>query len=91
MKPMADKADTTELTTNDGNESLFSGLPSDVVDSLTPAKTRMIMMYLTGQYSQKKIGQIIGVSETTIRTWLLDSAVQIAIKDIQQKELQKKK
>ena len=86
MKPMADKADTTELTTNDGNESLFSGLPSDVVDNLTPAKTRMIMMYLTGQYSQKKIGQIIGVSETTIRTWLLDPIVQIAIKDIQQKE-----
>lgn len=82
---MADKTEaTTDLTV--GNDSLFSGLDQGIVDSLTPAKTRMIMMYLTGQYSQKKLGQVIGVSENTIRAWLLDSTVQLVIKDLQQKE-----
>lgn len=81
---MADETKTTELSA--GNESLFSGLPEEVVDSLNPAKTRMIMLYLTGQYSQKKMGQIIGVSENTIRTWLLDPSVQLVIKEIQQRE-----
>jgi hypothetical protein len=43
-------------------------------------------MYLTGQYSQKKLGQIIGVSENTIRAWLLDPTVQIVVKELQQRE-----
>lgn len=68
------------------NDSLFSGLNPELIDNLTPAKTRMILMYLTGQYSQKKLGQIIGVSENTIRAWLLDPAVQTVIKELQQRE-----
>lgn len=73
-----------ELAVQD--DSLFSGLNPELVDNLTPAKTRMILMYLTGQYSQKKLGQIIGVSENTIRAWLLDPTVQIVIKELQQRE-----
>lgn len=70
-------------------ESLFSGLPSEVVDTLTPAKIRMIMLYLTGQYTQKKIGQIVGVSTTTIQNWLLDQNIQLVIKEIQSREFVK--
>lgn len=70
-------------------ESLFSGLPSEVVDNLTPAKIRMIMLYLTGQYTQKKIGQIVGVSTTTIQNWLLDPNIQLVIKEIQSREFVK--
>lgn len=70
-------------------ESLFSGLPAEIVDSLTPAKIRMIMLYLTGQYTQKKIGQIVGVSTTTIREWLLDEKIQTVIKEIQAREFVK--
>ena len=76
--------ETTELSA--GNESLFSGLPQEVLETLTPAKNRMIMMWLTGQYSQKKIGQIIGVSDNTIRSWLLDPAVQVVIQELQRRE-----
>ena len=86
MKPMADKTEITAVSTNDGQDSLFSGLSQDIVDGLTPAKTRMIMLYLTGQYSQKKMATIIGVSENTIRAWLLDPIVQTAIREIQQRE-----
>lgn len=68
------------------NDSLFSGLNPELIDNLTPAKTRMILMYLTGQYSQKKLSQIIGVSENTIRAWLLDPTVQTVIKELQQRE-----
>lgn len=84
---MTDKTktdETTEIAVQD--ESLFSGLAPELVSRLNPAKTRMIMLYLTGHYSKKKIGQIIGVSENSIHIWLLDSAVQSAIKEIQQKE-----
>ena len=70
-------------------ESLFSGLPSELVESLTPAKIRMIMLYLTGQYTQKKIAEIVGVSNTTIREWLLDPSVQAVVKEIQSREFVK--
>lgn len=70
-------------------ESIFAGLPAEITDTLTPAKIRMIMLYLTGQYTQKKIGQIVGVSTTTIQNWLLDSNVQLVIKEIQSREFVK--
>ena len=70
-------------------ESLFSGLPSELVESLTPAKIRMIMLYLTGQYTQKKIAEIVGVSNTTIREWLLDPSIQAVVKEIQSREFVK--
>jgi uncharacterized phage-associated protein len=82
---MAEKTGSkTELAVAD--ESLFSGLTSDVVDSLSPAKMRMIMMYLTGQYTQKQMAAIVNVSDNTIRAWLLDPLVQEVIKEIQQRE-----
>jgi len=73
---------TTELST----ESLFSGLPQELMQTLTPAKVRMIMLWLTGQYTQRKIAQIIGISEDTVRVWLLDPAVQAVTKELQSRE-----
>ena len=67
-------------------ESLFSGLPQEVVDKLTAAKMRMISMYLTGMYSQGHIAKVIGVSANTIRAWLMSDEVQALISIMQEKE-----
>ena len=66
--------------------SLFSGLPEELLATLTPAKTRAIMLYLTGQYTQGKIASIVGVTPTTFRAWMLEPAVQAVIKEIQSRE-----
>lgn len=76
--------ETTE--SNAGTESLFSGLPEELMHSLPPAKVRMIMLWLTGQYTKRKIGQIIGIAEDTVRTWLLDPTVQAVINELQSRE-----
>lgn len=69
-----------------GNETLFSGLPEEIMQTLTPAKVRMILLHLTGQYNQVKIAKIIGVSDNTIRSWLVDPNVQLVIKELQARE-----
>lgn len=71
-----------QLTT----ESLFEGIPEEILSSLTPQKTRMITLYLTGLYTQTKIAKIIGVNESTIRIWLNQPAVQSVIKELQARE-----
>jgi len=82
-----EKENTLPMT--EEQESLFSGLPQEVMDKLNPAKLRMIMLYLTGQYTQVKIAQIVGVSANTVRAWLLDENVQKVINTIQQREFVK--
>ena len=80
--------DNKIISTNESpeQESLFSGLPQEVVDKLTPAKMRMISMYLTGMYSQGHIAKVIGVSANTIRAWLMSDEVQTLISIMQEKE-----
>ena len=80
--------DNKIVSTNEApeQESLFSGLPQEVVDKLTPAKMRMISMYLTGMYSQGHIAKVIGVSANTIRAWLMSDEVQTLISIMQEKE-----
>ena len=80
--------DNKIISTNESpeQESLFSGLPQEVVDKLTPAKMRMISMYLTGMYSQGHIAKVIGVSANTIRAWLMSDEVQALISIMQEKE-----
>lgn len=80
--------DNKLVSTNEApeQESLFSGLPQEVVDKLTPAKMRMISMYLTGMYSQGHIAKVIGVSANTIRAWLMSDEVQTLISIMQEKE-----
>lgn len=89
---MVDKtiADNTAITLaeehNEDDGNLFSGLPSETLVELSPAKNRMILLYITGQYTIPKIAQIIGVSVNTIRAWLSQELVQTVIKELQQRE-----
>lgn len=70
----------------DGN--LFSGLPSETLVELSPAKSRMILLYITGQYNLPKIAQIVGVSVHTVRAWLMQESVQTVVKELQHREFQ---
>lgn len=91
---MSEMAEVTEEQTSDETPlpapaetgSIFCGLPQELVDKLHPAKIRMILLYLTGQYSNKKIATIVGVSSNTISSWLIDPTVQTVIKEIQSRE-----
>jgi hypothetical protein len=88
---MADQVpETTELVTEEDSHDgyLLSGLPSEALAELTPAKTRMILLYITGQYNLTKIAQIIGVTDATIRAWLGQPAVQQVIQELQKREWQ---
>lgn len=76
----------TQKEQEGGNETLFSGLPEEIMQTLTPAKVRMILLHLTGQYNQVKIAKIIGVSDNTIRSWLVDPNVQLVVKELQARE-----
>jgi DNA-binding transcriptional regulator YiaG len=67
-------------------ESLFSGLPQEVMEAMSPVKNRLVLMYLTGQYSQKQMAHVLGVSEMTVRNWLFSDAVQFVIAEIQKRE-----
>lgn len=75
-----------EVSAEDTN--LFYGLPSEYLHELTPAKNRMILLYITGQYSQNKLAQIIGVHPNTIRTWLMQPVVQSVISELQSREFE---
>lgn len=80
---------TTESMTDESNDgNILSGLPSEALAELTPAKTRMILLWISGLYTQTAISKIIGVSEVTIRAWLNQTAVQSVIKELQKKEWQ---
>lgn len=81
-----DEKALTEKTSNQMTDDLLFGLPEEIMNQLSPAKTRTILLWLTGQYTQKKIAQIVGVSDNTIRTWLCDPLVQTVIQEIQKRE-----
>jgi transposase-like protein len=61
--------------------NLFAGLPV-----LTPAKNRMVLLYLSGSLTKKKIAETIGVHEATVSTWLMDEEVQAVIAELQKRE-----
>lgn len=61
--------------------NLFAGLPV-----LTPAKNRMILLYLSGSMTKKKIAETIGVHENTVSSWLMDEEVQDVIQELQKRE-----
>lgn len=84
MSKKEKEKETTELTSAD--ENLFSGLPEESLRNLPPPKTRMILLYITGQYSIKQIAKVIGVSDNTIRAWLRQDDVQNIIKELQIRE-----
>jgi hypothetical protein len=79
-------ADETESTADKELVEYFSGLPEDIMLSLTPDKMRMINLYLAG-YSNKQIASIVGVTPNTIRAWLIKPQIQVVIKELQAREL----
>ena len=68
-------------------ESIFSGLPEEIMLKLTPAQMQLVNLYLTGNYSQQRIATILGISPNTVRSWLLDENIQSVIKELQSREL----
>ena len=78
--------DKTDLQLNNEPDNIFSGLPSEALAKLTPAKNRMILLYLTGQYRTKTLASVVGVSENTIRSWLLQPEIQMVIQELQKRE-----
>lgn len=91
-KPKTEEQQTTteivaeKIVTEEADSNVLSVLPSEALAELTPAKRRMIFLYLTGHYTLKKIAEIIGISETTIYTWMMQENIQTAIREIQQRE-----
>lgn len=76
--------ENTSITS--AEDTLFSGLPQELLHDLPPPKARTILLYITGQYTIRQISSIIGAAENTIRTWLHQERVQEIIKELQARE-----
>ena len=59
---------------------------STEVHLLEPKLQRFVHLYLTGQYNQTQIAQILEVHKNTINQWLKREDVGLAIKEYQQLE-----
>lgn len=77
-------AENTDITIAEDN--LFSGLPKEVFEQLTPAKNRMILLYITGQYTITQIAKLLGIHNSTVSSWLRQEDVQMVIKELQTRE-----
>lgn len=56
------------------------------VQFLEPKLQRFVHLYLTGQYNQKELAQMLDVHENTICKWLKNEDVNMAIKEYQSAE-----
>ena len=56
------------------------------VQFLEPKLQRFVHLYLTGQYNQTQIAQILEVHKNTINQWLKREDVNVAIKEYQSME-----
>ena len=56
---------------------------SNEVTTLEPKLQRFVHLYLTGQYNQTEIAQMLQVHKNTINTWLKREDVNLAIKEYQ--------
>ena len=59
---------------------------SNDLQLLEPKLQRFVHLYLTGQYNQTQIAQILEVHKNTINQWLKREDVGMAIKEYQQME-----
>ena len=59
---------------------------SSELQLLEPKLQRFVHLYLTGQYNQTQIAQILEVHKNTINQWLKREDVGLAIKEYQQLE-----
>lgn len=74
-------------STQENNEDgIYSLIPKEYIERLTPAKLRFINLYLSGMYTKKQMGQLLGVNAVTLRHWELQPDVQAVIEFIQNRE-----
>lgn len=59
---------------------------SNEVQMLEPKLQRFVHLYLTGQYNQTQLAQLLEVHKNTINSWLKREDVNIAIKEYQAME-----
>ena len=59
---------------------------SNEVQLLEPKLQRFVHLYLTGQYNQTQLAQLLEVHKNTINSWLKREDVNIAIKEYQSME-----
>ena len=59
---------------------------SNEVQLLDPKIQRFVHLYLTGQYNQTQLAQLLEVHKNTINSWLKREDVNIAIKEYQAME-----
>ena len=59
---------------------------SNEVQLLEPKLQRFVHLYLTGQYNQTQLAQLLEVHKNTIHSWLKREDVNIAIKEYQAME-----
>ena len=59
---------------------------SNEVQLLEPKLQRFVHLYLTGQYNQTQLAQLLEVHKKTINSWLKREDVNIAIKEYQAME-----
>lgn len=59
---------------------------SNEVQLLEPKLQRFVHLYLTGQYNQTQLAQLLEVHKNTINSWLKREDVNIAIKEYQAME-----
>ena len=59
---------------------------SNEVQLLEPKLQRFVHLYLTGQYNQTQLAQILEVNKNTINGWLKRDDVNMAIKEYQAME-----
>lgn len=68
------------------NEITFTDDLQFKLSVLTPAKSRAILLWITGRYNFKEIGEIVGVNGRTISDWLGDPLSQEIITELQARE-----
>ena len=59
---------------------------SNEVQFLEPKLQRFVHLYLTGQYNQTQLAQLLEVHKNTINSWLKREDVNLAIKEYQAME-----
>ena len=59
---------------------------SNEIQLLEPKLQRFVHLYLTGQYNQTQLAQLLEVHKNTINSWLKREDVNIAIKEYQAME-----
>lgn len=66
--------------------SIYSSLPPELVEKMTPMKMRVINLFMTGLYNQSEIASLVGMNKGTISSWLKQPEIMAVIKELQNRE-----